>query len=170
MQLPLDQARKYSEKIVAEIAPFCVPGRVAIAGSIRRCRPVVNDIDIVVIAKDWAGLRARCLQKSKNITHGDSQFSFETPIGVQVDIFRARERHRDLVADVPGTWGTILLCRTGSKEHNVHICERAHSLRLKWSPYAGVVDSRLNIIASETEEDIFKALQLDFISPERRER
>lgn len=168
MIIPLKIARKYAEQIVEQIAPFCQ--RVEIAGSIRRQRPAVNDIDLVVIAKDWNGLQRRCLERCRSITHGDAIFSVETPTGVQIDIFAAHAGHQDLLAQVPSNWGSVLLQRTGSKEHNIALVQRAKELGLKWCLMTGVVDENYKILAAETEQEIFKALQMDFIAPERRER
>jgi DNA polymerase/3'-5' exonuclease PolX len=78
---------------------------------------------------------------------------------VQVDLYRA----------TPDTWGILLLVRTGSKEHNVKLCNLALSkgLRLKYS--VGLVDDSGRVVAGRTEEDVFKALGLDWVSPAERE-
>ena len=77
---------------------------------------------------------------------------------------------RDLLNTAPDNFGTLLLCRTGSKEHNIFLVEHAKRLNLRWNPYRGVIDGAGNVLASETEEDIFKALDLPWIQPEDRER
>ena len=166
--MDLAQGKKYAKGIIAAIRPYCE--RVEIAGSILRERPNVNDIDLVVIPKDHAALVQRCKQRCRVRANGDQNLLLEMNNGVHVDIFIAQPKSRDLFIEQPSNWGSILLCRTGSREHNIYMVERAKSLGLKWNPYVGVYDKDLNIIASETEEDIFKALQLDFIPPQDRER
>lgn len=168
MQMPLNTARKYAEQIAAQLEPFCE--RIEIAGSIRRQRPVVNDIDLVVLAKDAEGLRRRCLEHCTAITHGDSVFSVETRTGVQVDLFFAHAGERTLLQPVPSNWGSVLLQRTGSREHNIYLVERAKQLGMRWALMTGIMDADFNILGADSEEGIFKALQLDFVPPEKRER
>jgi DNA polymerase/3'-5' exonuclease PolX len=101
------------------------------------------------------------------------------PIGpyesLQLDIFIATPTTTDLFTTTPTNWGSLLLCRTGSREHNVWICERALSMGLKWNPYRGLLgpskqDGPLDtIIASATEQDILSALGLEWIPPVMRE-
>ena len=164
----LTTADKYVAKLLEILTPYC--DRIAVAGSIRRRRPVVGDIDLVVLTRDPAAVKARCKQSCTTKTDGQQNYICETNNGIQIDIFFAQYAQEDFFTKVPGTWGTILLCRTGSTAHNIYLVEHAKKLGLKWDPYAGVVDPDFNIIASETEEEIFSALKLEFIPPEKRER
>jgi DNA polymerase (family 10) len=168
MQIPLKSADKYALQIVEQIAPFC--HRVEIAGSIRRRRPVVNDIDLVVIPKDMDGLVKRFKQRCTPITRGDCNLSFATSSQVQIDVFCAHLDRKDLLTTIPSNFGSVLLCRTGSTAHNIYMIEQAKRLKLVWSPYVGVTDAHFNILAAATEEDIFAALQIPFVKPEDRER
>ena len=168
MNINLATADKYAAKLLELLGPYC--DRIAVAGSIRRRRPVVGDIDLVVLTRDPAAVKARCKQSCTTKTDGQQNYICETMNGIQIDIFFAQYAQTELFTKVPGTWGSILLCRTGSVAHNIYLVEHAKTLGLKWDPYAGVVDQDYNIIASETEEDIFAALKLDFIKPEERER
>ena len=168
MQLPLKHARKYAKQIAAEIAPYC--HRVEIAGSIRRQRPFVNDIDLVVIPRDMEALKLRCLQHCTPITRGDAVFSFETKSLVQVDIFTAQPERKELFQVTPSTWGSVLLCRTGSKAHNIYMCQCAAQKGWKWHTSHGLFNARGELLAGETEESIFSTLGLAFMKPEARER
>ena len=168
MNISLSTARKYADKIVAELQPYC--HQVEIAGSIRRNCPMVGDINLVILPKDLAGLKARCKMTCVVKMDGYENFIVETPRGVQIDIFFARPESNDFFSPMPTNWGSLLLCRTGSKDHNIFLVEHAKKQGLRWSPYQGVFDKDLNLIASKTEEDIFKALGLDFIEPQLRER
>lgn len=164
----LERADKLAAQAVNILQPYC--DRIEIAGSIRRRRPVVNDIDLVVLAKDPDAVKQRCLVSCTPQTNGRENFACITKHGIRIDIFFAQYPKIDLFFKVPGTWGTILLFWTGSTEHNIYLVEHAKKLGLKWNPYAGVIDQDMNIIAAETEEEIFTALKLEFIEPERRER
>lgn len=167
-EMKLDFAQKYAEKILAELQPFC--DRIMTVGSILRQRPEPNDIDFVVLAKDKQAFKARCLKTCIAVKNGDQNFIIKTKTDIQIDIFFAEYEKKDLIMTFPSNWGSIQLCRTGSVEHNIYLCNRAKELGLQWDPYSGVYDSNFNLLAAETEEDIFKALKLDFIPPEKRER
>jgi DNA polymerase (family X) len=176
MSLPLATAEKIAAKIVYEIAPFC--DQVEIAGSIRRRRPFVNDIDLVVLPKpDFANaLRERCKKRAMKVqTDGEMTLivTLEYPPagrdGLQLDIWIAKPTVKDLLTTTPTNFGTLFLMRTGSREHNIKLIERAKTLGLRWNPYWGVFDGHSHNLASATEQEIFTALQLDFIPPESRE-
>ncbi len=175
--LPLAKAEEFARKIVDELKPFCTyPPE--IAGSIRRKRPICNDVDLVILAKDKAAIRERCTKNGKIIENGELNLIVELSSGVQLDIFFARHKQNDLFGEtLPCTFGTLLLCRTGSKEFNIWICQLANKKGLHWNPYQGLFKPDIlnpgkawQLIAAEHEEDIFKALDLDFIKPEDRER
>lgn len=178
--MKLEDAQVFAEKILGILQPFCE--RVAVAGSIRRGRPEVNDIDVVAIPKPvdmpgglcgvahysesqvWKDLIPIALLKHDIVAEMRGQellrFKFTKP-ELQVDLYRAR----------PETWGVILLIRTGSKEHNVKLCSLARSKGLKLSACEGVVTQEGfgKIIGSKTEEEIFSALGLGFVEPKDRE-
>lgn len=170
IHMPLKAAVKYAAAICREIEPFCYEGKVAIAGSIRRGRPVCNDIDIVCMPKDLPALRRRAALKARPIAGGESQFSVELANGIQVDFFFTRPETRDLAGVTPTNWGTVLLCRTGSKQHNAFLALTATDRGIHWNPMRGVLAADGTVLASETEHDIFKALDMAYLAPERRER
>lgn len=171
MTLPLDQADKLAQRIAEQLLPFCEPGLCAVAGSIRRRRPFVNDIDLVVLPKtgQLLALKARCKLATEVIKDGEQNMIVRLKNGVQLDVFIAHGEHRDLLETKPTNFGALLLNRTGSTQHNVWLIEHAKSLGLTWNPYHGVFDGD-RLLAGATEADIFRALRLDFIEPERRER
>lgn len=168
MTLDLATAAKYAASIVEKLADMCE--QIAVAGSIRRRRPQVGDIDLVIQPK--AGkrrfIRDRILAW-KPLLKADGHENLLVEVkGVQIDIFFADEPGQDLFAE-PGNFGTLLVCRTGSLQHNIYLADRAKKLGRHWNPYRGVVQ-RGQIIASQTEASVFNALGLDFIKPEDRER
>ena len=160
-------ARRIAERIVSELMPGC--HRVEIAGSLRRGRPHVGDIDLVVLPKDRAALRERLARNCRLETRGDQNVIATMANGLQLDVFMARDAESSLFDTVPSNWGTLLLCRTGSKEFNVWLAQQAKAQGLHWNPYRGV-EQRGQVIAGETEEAVLAALGVDWVKPEDRER
>lgn len=162
------EAYDLARRIVAVLQPMC--DRIEIAGSIRRARPEVNDIDLVILPKrdQVAALRARILLNSQPISDGPQNMIVRLKNGVQLDVFIARHREVDMFDQKLGNFGSLLVCRTGSREHNIHLVEEAKRLGLKWNPYAGVSTSDGPIFAAEEEEDIFSALSMEFVPPAMR--
>jgi len=154
-------------KIVAELRPLCE--RIEIAGSIRRQRPEVNDIDLVILAPDPTAVKQRCRMRCAPVIDGLSNATFRMSSGVQLDLFFARPLVPDLIESKPCNWGSVLLCRTGSLQHNVFLCQRAQKLGLKWNPQEGVLDPEGYVISSETEQQIYEMLGLPFVLPIHRE-
>ena len=178
-ELPVLQGLDRSEveplafKILEAIEPYCLKAEVA--GSIRRRRGVINDLDFVVLPKPKPTLNLYWLKLIKTVrtefdgitvAQGDKLARFNVPFAskqgqgyLQVDLYRAE----------PDTWGILLLVRTGSKEHNVKLCNLAISkgLRLKYS--VGLVDDSGLVVAGRSEEDVFAALGLPFVPPAERE-
>ncbi len=186
--MKLDEAQVLALSVCKVLEPYC--WRVEVAGSIRRGKAEVGDIDIVaaprivdlpsglfgigIVKVDpstvWKNLLPKVLVKLGLKVEASGQEllrCFFSDNGFQVDVYRAR----------PETWGVILLVRTGSKEHNVKLCTLARSKGLMLSASQGVqrhwVDSdhkpRAEVIASRSEEDIFAALGLAYVEPKDRE-
>jgi len=132
------------------------------AGSIRRRKETVGDIDILVTSED----PARVIQTFVSLpsaldvlAHGDTKASIRHQEGIQVDL-RVVE---------PEVFGAALQYFTGSKEHNVRVREIASKKGLKVSEY-GVFDEKSGKrIAGATEEDVYRAIGLPWIPPEIRE-
>lgn len=166
--MTLPDAQKLSAHIAGHLAPFCE--RIEIAGSIRRGCPECGDIDLVILPRNLAGLQARLTQNpsTRLITDGPINKILKLGNGVQLDIFLARPKFRDLLDEKPTNFGSLFLCRTGSKEHNIHLVEHAKKIGLRWNPYEGVFDEQGFCIAGETEESIFEALGLDYVEPSQR--
>ena len=161
--MQLIEAQTYAEYLLTEIRPLC--DNVLVAGSIRRQKPTINDIDIVVIPKKqkdvfWDAIAARLENRGfRKVQHGPKLMTYRHPKGTfTVDIYRA----------TPETWGVLTLIRTGSTEHNIALCKRALHLGLELSAKDGVLKEG-QVIASETEEGIFEALKMTYVKPENRE-
>jgi DNA polymerase/3'-5' exonuclease PolX len=187
----LTKAQKLAEKIVAELAPYCE--KIQIAGSIRRQRPECSDIDLVILPKPGQknALETRCRTHAMPVQMGGQNWILRlgNPIKpIQLDIFLADPPTKDFFQTKPGNFGSLLLCRTGSKEHNIHLIQRAKTMGLTWNPYYGIFGPIATLetlpaitqrpvktgpgtlcLASEDEAEIFTLLGLPWIPPEQRE-
>lgn len=168
LKLQIGKARKYAALIASELAPFCE--RIEVAGSVRRGCDYVGDIDLVAIPKDLQGLRARLIRNCISESVGEENLRVVTSIGVQVDLFLARAAGRDLLSQIPSTWGSVLLCRTGSVKHNLWFIQAAKRKGLTWRVQRGLFTDEGECVAGQTEEEMFEAVGLKFVPPEKRDR
>jgi len=173
-QIPLAEAERYAAKIVEALQPMCL--KIEVAGSIRRRRPLVNDIDLVILPQEGQteAIKLRCTQRHPwVVTNGLINFIFLLGGTVQVDVFFAHNGVADLLSPEPSNWGSLLLCRTGSMQFNVWFAQQARNKAYHWNPYKGLVvsdhGSAREAYGSE-EAGMFSSLKLDWIPPEQRER
>ena len=168
--MKLCDAYRLADRIKSELLQYC--DQIEIAGSIRRARPEVNDIDLVILPKPGQelALRNRIKARTTISIDGPQTLIVRLSTGFQLDVWIAHPPERDLVRTTPGNFGTLLVSRTGSREHNIYLCQRAIDLGLKWDPHHGVKDAAGQICASETEQDVFAAIGLPWIPPVQRER
>ena len=156
-------AQDIADRIVTALAPACE--RIEIAGSLRRRRPDVHDIDLVLIPRDRLDLLIRLMdlygRKPEKI--GEKYVMLKSFDGIQVDLYLA----------TPETWATLLLIRTGSKQHNIHLAQRANErgwrLKANGEGIDGPVDAQGAPIMMQTEADIFQTLGLPYREPWERE-
>ncbi len=132
------------------------------AGSIRRRKETIGDIDILVAADDALAVREylRSLPDVREVlAAGPTKVTFLTAGDFQVDV--------RIVP--PDTWGAALQYFTGSKAHNIALRERAIKRGYKLSEY-GIFESETGRrVAGRTEEEVYDLLDLDWIPPELRE-
>ena len=133
-----------------------------VAGSIRRWRPTVGDIDLLVMADEsklvmdtFVGLD----MVGRVLGHGTSKSSIELQNGLQVDL-RVIPRRQ---------WGTAVVYFTGSREHQLVLRERALDRGLSLNEFAFTRASDGAEILCQTEDDVYAQLGLRFIPPEMRE-
>ncbi|WP_371477814.1 DNA polymerase/3'-5' exonuclease PolX [Kitasatospora sp. NBC_00315] len=162
----LDVASATAEEIVTALSavPGCV--RCAHAGSLRRMRETVGDIDVLAAAEDSAPLMAAFTALpyvADVIGSGPTKTSVRTTAGLQVDL---------RVVPVED-WGAALLYFTGSKAHNIRLRTMAVKAGLKLSEYGLFQDGKdgrgEDKIVSESEEEVYAALGLPWIAPPLRE-
>jgi DNA polymerase (family 10) len=135
-------------------------GRVAVAGSYRRRRDTVGDLDVLVTTKDGAAVGDKLVgyeNVAEVLAHGPTRTTVMLRSGLQVDI-RA----------VPNdSYGAALLYFTGSKAHNIALRSLANEHGWKLNEY-GLFAGRRRI-AGVSEEQVYQKLGLAFIPPELRE-
>jgi DNA polymerase (family 10) len=157
----------YAEAMAAELAEVLgqTPGveRVTAAGSLRRGRETVGDLDLLVTGPAPAGALDRFVaygRVEEVLARGENKASAKVGReGLQVDV-RALP---------PESFGAAMQYFTGSKDHNVAIRMRAVKMGLKLSEYGLFRVEGESRIAGETEEGIYRALGLRWIPPELRE-
>lgn len=133
----------------------------AVTGSLRRRKEVIKDIDMVATTKDVPALMQYFVDAPdvvQVIGHGDTKSSVRFASGISADL-------RVVDAD---QFPYTLLHFTGSKEHNVVLRQRAKERGLKLNEY-GLFREDESLVACDSEESIYKALDLPFIPPELRE-
>ena len=135
-------------------------GHVIVAGSYRRRRDTVGDLDIVVATEDGASVGDK-LVGYENVTevlaHGPTRTTVMLRSGLQVDIRAVPEK----------SYGAALLYFTGSKAHNIALRALANEHGWKLNEY-GLFAGRRRI-AGASEEEVYRKLGLAFIEPELRE-
>jgi DNA polymerase (family X) len=156
----LDQAHETAEEIQAFLAEIKGPQQVTPAGSLRRGRDTVGDLDLLITGGDRARISERFLKFpriAQVLAKGDDKVSVKLKNQMQVDV-RLLE---------PDEFGSALMYFTGSKEHNVALRDRAKRRGWKLSEY-GLFEGEKRI-AGRTEEEIYRKLGLEYIPPEIRE-
>ncbi|WP_432014398.1 DNA polymerase/3'-5' exonuclease PolX [Streptomyces cucumeris] len=161
-RIPLDEAMEVADDIVAALS--AVPGcrRCAYAGSLRRMRETVGDVDILVAAAESAPFMEAFTGlpfTAEVIAHGSKKTSIRTTKGLQVDL-------RVLPLDA---WGAGMLYFTGSKAHNIRVRAIAVRHGLKLSEYGLFEAKSGKKIASRSEEDVYARLGMEWIPPTLRE-
>jgi DNA polymerase (family 10) len=155
--MKLEEAERLAQDFIEEIRPFCE--RIQVAGSVRRKRPEVKDVDLVMIVRDWFGLNAT-LQKLGKLVLDGPKVKRILYKGAQIDMYVA----------TPKTWATLLLIRTGSVDHNIRLCTIARSKGMHLSASGdGLFDQEGKRIAGDNEESIYEALGLEYEKPEERD-
>src|SRR5467141_3899764 len=168
----LDAAEQLAEKLVEHLlaAPLGNLGieKVTPAGSLRRGRETVGDLDILVTGKGCieAESRQTLIEHLLRfpglmdvIAQGENKVSFRHRNGMQVDV-------RLLP---PESFGAAMQYFTGSKAHNVALRQRALKMGFTLNEYALATLEDEKPVAGATEEEIYSELKHDFIPPELRE-
>ena len=161
-RIPLHLAVDTAEEIVGELSRITGCKRCTYAGSLRRMRETVGDIDVLVAARRSAPFMealGALPSTAEVIAHGEKKTSIRTAKGVQVDL-------RVLP---PESWGAGLQYFTGSKAHNIRTRTLAVHQGLKLSEYGLFEVDSGESVASRSEEEVYARLGLPWIPPTLRE-
>ncbi len=137
------------------------------AGSLRRGKETIGDIDILVAVDAADSGAAAAISDyfikldvvSQVLAHGETKSSIRTSDNLQVDL--------RVIDD--SSYGAALMYFTGSKEHNILMRERAIRRHARLNEYGLYRDDAKTLIAAATEEEVYKALGLPWIPPTLRE-
>jgi len=159
---PISVALPLAERIVARLRELPGVLHASTCGSLRRFSETIGDVDIVVAADAAEPVMEALVSMSlteRVLGRGAAKTSVVTRRGTQIDL--------RVVA--PSQLGAALLYFTGSKGHNIKLRQRALTRGLTLNEYALSEIEGGRVVASETEEQIYRALDLAFIPPVLRE-
>ncbi len=159
-RMPLAFADAAAGEFTRVLSKLAFVSKLSVAGSLRRRRETVRDIDILVVSDKpgkvmdaFTGIEA----VKDILAKGKTKSSVRTSVGVQVDL-RVVE---------PGSFGAALLYFTGSRNFNIKLRMMAQKKGWKINEYG--IFSGDKYLAGRSEKDMFKALSLSYIEPELRE-
>jgi len=158
-RFPREEILHDVETIIKTLQGIPTVERAEVAGSYRRKKATVGDIDIIVVTKDpeqVADAIAKLPSVKGVVAKGEKKVSFDLQSGLRVDA-----RLVDL-----SQWGSALLYFTGDKEHNISLRKIAMSRGWKLNEY-GLFEGN-DILVSKEEKDVYEKLGLQWIEPEKR--
>ncbi len=159
-RMVLHEAEQYARAIVEYLKAGGGIDEIDVAGSFRRRKETIGDLDIVVSCRNPAVVIAR-FGKFGEVTHIASQGETRSTVllssGLQVDL-RVVE---------PACFGAAMQYFTGSQAHNIELRKIAQAKNLKLNEYGVFRGSKC--ISGRTEEEVYGSLGLDWIPPEMRE-
>lgn len=183
-RIPLDLAAQAASEVVSLLIPYAE--RIIVAGSIRRQKPVVGDIEIVYIPKKgdfhlpgefFPTLQADLVEARvlELISLGVLAYRIKSDgshmFGSRVKLlmFVKSNIPLDLFSANTDTWATTLMSRTGGKHNNIMIASKALSMGMEWLPSGTGFRKRDGTLLSiNSEEDAYKILGIDYVPPHLR--
>ncbi len=163
-RIPLVEAYTMAQDVVEYMRKEKSIKDISIAGSLRRMKETIGDIDILVTAdrKDWRKIHehfAKYPELNKVLAKGETKSSIVLKNGRQVDL-RTVE---------PKSWGSALQYFTGSKEHNIRVRDIAKEKGLKVNEYGVFRADNDEWLGGEKEEEVYRLVGMQWIPPEIRE-
>ncbi|HUH04605.1 MAG TPA: helix-hairpin-helix domain-containing protein [Kofleriaceae bacterium] len=159
---PIAEAMPVAEAVVARIRSLPQTRNATCCGSLRRFRDTVADVDIVAVSTDPVPIMEAFVtspEVAQVLGHGDTKSSTVTRAGLQLDL-RVVE---------PAQEGAAILYFTGSKAHNIALRQRALERGWTLNEYGLTVLESGAIVAQETEQAIYEALEMDWVPAPMRE-
>jgi DNA polymerase (family 10) len=158
----LGRALPLAEEMVESLSQLKETNKISFAGSLRRKKETIGDIDILVTSQNPEKIMRTFTslpQVREILAEGPTKSSIITKDDLHIDV-RVVE---------PISFGAALQYFTGSKAHNIKLRELALKRNLKINEYGVFEVESGNRIAGEKEEEVYQALNLPFIPPELRE-
>lgn len=159
---PIAEALPVAEEVVVALEGLPAVSRARYCGSLRRFRETVADVDIVAASNEAPRVMDAFVELpivSEVLSRGDTKTAILTARGLQIDLRVVK----------PSQFGAAILYFTGSKQHNIELRQRAIDRGLLLNEY-GLEDAENGrVVASRTENAIYKALDVIYIPPEMRE-
>ena len=160
-RVPLKQVLPIAKRIKSKLKKYAI--RIEIAGSIRRKRPTIRDIDILISSnnpKKVIEIYTKLPDVKRVITKGTTKATVKLKQGIQSDLRVVKD----------SSFGAALQYFTGSKDHGIKLRQIAIKKGFKLNEY-GLFDRKTNKkIAGKTEEKIYKILGINYPKPEKREK
>ncbi len=157
----IGDAMPIAEMIIDTLLAIQGVSKIEFAGSLRRGKDTIGDIDILATTtKPELLAQSFCTFEGviKVLVRGDTKCAVRLVCGMQVDLRIVEEN----------AFGAALMYFTGSKEHNIMVRELAIKQNMKLNEY-GLFDSTETCVASKTERSLYENLGLQYIPPEIRE-
>jgi len=179
----LAEMQKIADEVIETIAPFCE--KVEIAGSIRRQKPTVSDIEIIYIPKYKEESKFSLFNDNKpkldnmlrnfvninpNFTKRLNKLGFST-FGRKIQLMLYKNKYPvDLFVANRENWAVTKLIRTGSKEFNIFLLNEAPLNGFEISLEKGYLKyiKSEKLIYPQSEQEIFAILGIDYLPPEQR--
>ncbi|HYL82569.1 MAG TPA: helix-hairpin-helix domain-containing protein, partial [Candidatus Acidoferrum sp.] len=161
-RMPLGSALALAEGILHALRSLREVSEISLAGSLRRMKETVKDIDILVTSENPARIMKLFVglpNVAEVLAHGETKSSVRLKEAIQVDL---------RVVD-PDCFGAALQYFTGSKQHNIRVRELAQRKGLKVNEYGVFHEKGEKRVAGTTEEEVYRAVGLPLIPPELRE-
>lgn len=160
-RIPIFDAMKTARRVIADLDDPALVQRVEYAGSLRRLSETIGDIDILAVADDAAVLQRFVALPGVTavLGSGSTKASVVIDDAMQVDLRVVPEE----------AFGAALMYFTGSKAHNIELRQRSLDRGWTLNEYSLSDIETGNVVASRTEEDVYHALDLPWITPEARE-
>jgi len=167
---PIGTAKPFAEQILSTLLELPEAQEGMIAGSIRRGKPTIGDVDILIASDNAQPIMDTFVNLrlvARLLGHGTTKSSIELQSGLQVDV-RVLPKKK---------WGTALQYFTGSQQHNIRVREIAREKGYSLNEDAlrpidsdgKLIEDEAQYLFCETEEAVYETLGLQWIAPELRE-
>jgi len=161
-RFPIGRVLPIAEAIIDSLLKGAAVRRISVAGSLRRWKETIKDIDILAVSENppqTMNAFIRLPQCKEVLMKGSTKSSIVTEEGIQVDLRVVEE----------DAFGSALAYFTGSKAHNIRLRDMAIKRGLKINEY-GIFDVKTGRrLGGRNEEDVYRLLGLPYIPPEMRE-